>query len=72
MATPARRLIHTILALTLDLASLASSAMRSRAQLAAENLFLRKQLALCLSVRSSPIAPMRPRIILGMHRYRPS
>jgi len=46
MVKPARRLVQTILAVTLDLTWLASSAMRSRAQLAAENLFLRKQLAL--------------------------
>ena len=34
--------------------SLMSSAMRSRAQLAAENLFLRKQLALYLERRVKP------------------
>jgi hypothetical protein len=39
-------LLHTILAVARALASLAPSALRSRAQLAAENLFLRKQLAL--------------------------
>jgi hypothetical protein len=46
MVTPARHLLRTILAVTRDLAWLVSSAMRSRAQLATENLFLRKQLAL--------------------------
>jgi putative transposase len=46
MVKAARHLLHTILAVTRALAALASSAMRSRAQLAAENLFLRKQLAL--------------------------
>jgi hypothetical protein len=46
MVKPARRLAQTILTVTRDLGSIASSAMRSRAQLAAENLFLRKQLAL--------------------------
>ena len=45
MVKPARHLLQTILAVTRDLALLVSSAMRSRAQLAAENLFLRKQLA---------------------------
>ena len=44
MVKPARHLLHTILAVTRDLASLVTLAMRSRAQLAAENLFLRKQL----------------------------
>ena len=46
MAKAAQHLLRTILAVTHDLASLARSLMRSRAQLAAENLFLRKQLAL--------------------------
>lgn len=46
MVESARHLVQTILAVTRDVASLASSAMRSRARLAAENLFLRKQLAL--------------------------
>ena len=46
MAKAAQRLDRTILAVARDLASWARSGMRSRAQLAAENLFLRKQLAL--------------------------
>ena len=46
MVNAARHLLQTILAVMRALAALASSAMRSRAQLAAENLFLRKQLAL--------------------------
>jgi hypothetical protein len=46
MVKPARHLLQTILAVSRDLAWLTSSAMRSRAQLAAENLFARKQLAL--------------------------
>jgi len=46
MAKAAQNLLRMILTVTRDLASLASSAMWSRAQLAAENLFLRKQLAL--------------------------
>lgn len=46
MVNPARHLLQTILAITRDLALLAWSTMRSRAQLAAENLFLRKKLAL--------------------------
>jgi hypothetical protein len=54
MVKPGRRLLRTILAVTRDLASLASSAMRSRAQLAAENLFLRKQLTLYVERRLRP------------------
>jgi hypothetical protein len=46
MVKAARHLLQTIFAVTRALAELASAAMRSRAQLAAENLFLRKQLAL--------------------------
>jgi transposase InsO family protein len=54
MAKAARHLFGTIFAVTRDLVSLASSAMRSRAQLTAENLFLRKQLALCQERRVKP------------------
>jgi len=54
MAKAAQHLLRTILAVTCDLASLTSSAMRSRAQLAAENLFLRKQLALYQERRVKP------------------
>jgi hypothetical protein len=46
MVKATQHLFRTLVAVARDLASLASSAMRSRAQLAAENLFLRKQLAL--------------------------
>ena len=46
MVKAARHLLQTILAVTRALAALAFSAMQSRAQLATENLFLRKQLAL--------------------------
>jgi len=46
MEQAVRHLLHTILAVAGALASLVPAAMRSRAQLAAENLFLRKQLAL--------------------------
>src|SRR5215475_2539037 len=46
MVRSARHLLQTIHGITRALVSLALSAMRSRAQLAAENLFLRKQLAL--------------------------
>jgi hypothetical protein len=46
MVRPARHLLQIIHGVIRALVSLASSAMRSRAQLAAENLFLRKQLAL--------------------------
>src|SRR4051812_11581685 len=54
MAKAAPHLLRTILAVTRDLASLARSVMRSRAQLAAENLFLRKQLALFQERRAKP------------------
>ena len=43
-----------ILRVARDLASLISSALRSRAQLAAENLFLKKQLALYLERQVKP------------------
>jgi hypothetical protein len=54
MTRPARNLPGTILAVAHDLASLMSLAMRSRAQLAAENLFLRRQLALYMERRVKP------------------
>jgi hypothetical protein len=54
MIRPARNLLRTILAVTHDVASLVSLGMRSRAQLAAENLFLRKQLALYIERRVKP------------------
>jgi hypothetical protein len=54
MPNAAQHLLRTILSVTRDLASLASSAMRPRAQLAAENLFLRKQLALYQERRVKP------------------
>jgi putative transposase len=54
MAELVRNLIRTILAVTHDVASLTSSVMRSHAQLAAENLFLRKQLALYQERRVKP------------------
>jgi len=46
MVNAVRDLLQAILVVTRALTALALSAMRSRAQLAAENLFLRKQLAL--------------------------
>jgi transposase InsO family protein len=54
MIRPACNLLRTILAVTHGLASLVSLGMRSRAQLAAENLFLRKQLALYMARRVRP------------------
>jgi len=71
MVKPARNPLRTILAVTRDLASLASSAMRSRAQLAAENLFLRKQLALYQERRVKPRrADDATRVILaGLSRF---
>src|SRR5262249_11036557 len=47
-------LIHTIWRVTRDLVSLVSTVFRSRAQLAAENLFLRKQLALYVERQVKP------------------
>jgi putative transposase len=49
-----RILVRTILCVATDFVSLVSSAFRSRAQLAAENLFLRKQLALYLERQVRP------------------
>jgi putative transposase len=49
-----RTLIQTILWVAHDFGSLLSLAFRSRAQLAAENLFLRKQLALYLERQAKP------------------
>jgi hypothetical protein len=54
MTRTARNLLRTILAVAHDLGSLLSLAIRSRAQLAAENLFLRKQLALFMERRVKP------------------
>ena len=66
MVKPARRLVQTILAVTRDIASLVSSATRSRAQLAAENLFLRKQLALYQERKVKPRRADDPtRIVLA-------
>jgi putative transposase len=54
MTESGRILFRTIVRLARDLASLMSSPLRSRAQLAAENLFLRKQLALYLERQVKP------------------
>jgi hypothetical protein len=56
MLGPVRPLFQTIFRVARDLGALILSAMRSRAQLAAENLFLRKQLALYLE---RPVKPRR-------------
>jgi len=66
-----RHLLHTILAVARALATLAPSAIRSRAQLAAENLFLRKQLALYQERKVKPRrADDATRIILaGLSRF---
>jgi putative transposase len=71
MAKAAQNLLRTILAVTRDVASLVSSAMRSRTQLAAENLFLRKQLALYQERRVKPRrADDATRLILaGVSRF---
>src|SRR5438477_6190610 len=71
MAKAAHRLLQTIIAVTRDLVSLVPSVMRSRAQLAAENLFLRKQLALFQERRAKPRrADDATRIVLaGLSRF---
>src|SRR5689334_14231241 len=71
MVQAVRHLHHTILAVAGGLAWLARSAMRSRAQLAAENLFLRKQLALYQERKVRPRrADDATRIILiGLSRF---
>jgi putative transposase len=71
MSDTARSLLRTILAITRDVASLASSVTRSRAQLAAESLFLRKQLALYQERQLKPRrADVATRIILaGLSRF---
>ena len=71
MVRPARHLLQTIHGVTRALVSLVLSAMRSRAQLAAENLFLRKQLALYQERRLKPRrADDATRIVLaGLSRF---
>jgi putative transposase len=71
MPERARVLVRTIVRVARDLVSLMSSTMRSRAQLAAENLFLRKQLALYLERQVKPRrADAATRIILvGLSRF---
>jgi putative transposase len=54
MAKAAQHLLRRILTVSRDLASLVRSVMRSGAQLAAENVFLRKPLALYLERRARP------------------
>jgi hypothetical protein len=54
MLRPVRPLFQTILRVAGDLVALTAAAMRSHAQLAAENLFLRKQLALYLERQVKP------------------
>jgi transposase InsO family protein len=54
MTESLRGLFRTILQIATDVISLLSSALRSRTQLAAENLFLRKQLALYLERQVKP------------------
>src|SRR5262249_47987015 len=54
MTKPARNLLRTIDRVILDLVSLTSSVTRSRAHLAAENLVLRKQLALYVERQAKP------------------
>src|SRR5262245_35664204 len=49
-----RNLLRTISRVVLDVLSLVSSVVRSRAHLSAENLFLRKQLALYLERQAKP------------------
>jgi putative transposase len=53
----AKSLLRTALCITCDLLRLGSSGLRSHAQLAAENLFLRKQLALYMERQVKPRRP---------------
>src|SRR5262245_11871452 len=71
MVKALRHLLQTILAVASALASMAPSAIRSRAQLAAENLFLRKQLALYQGRKVKPRrADEATRVILaGLSRF---
>jgi putative transposase len=63
----AKSLFRTALCITCDLLRLGSSALRSHAQLAAENLFLRKQLALYMERQVKPRRPDNAtRIALGL------
>jgi hypothetical protein len=55
MLGPVRPLFQTFVQVARDLVALIASAMRSRTQLAAENLFLRKQLALYLERHVKPV-----------------
>jgi putative transposase len=57
MTESTRILFRTILRVAFALVPLLSSLLRSRAQLAAENLFLRKQLALYLERQAKPRRP---------------
>ena len=57
MLGPLRPLLQTLFQIAHSLGALIASAMRSRAQLAAENLFLRKQLALYLEWQHRRGAP---------------
>jgi hypothetical protein len=54
MIEAARKMFRTILCVVCDFASLLSASIRSRAQLSAENLFLRKQLAMYQERRVKP------------------
>jgi putative transposase len=54
MAESAGNLLRTIRRIVFDLISLTSAVVRSRAQLAVENLFLRKQLALYVERQAKP------------------
>jgi transposase InsO family protein len=71
MAIAAQHLLRTILAVTRDLASLVRLLMQSRARLAAENLFLRRQLALYQERRAKPRrADDATRLVLaGLSRF---
>ena len=71
MIKAVRHRFQTILAVTRALAALALSVTRSRAQLAAENLFLRKQLALYQERKVKPQrADDATRIVLaGLSRF---
>jgi len=61
-----RSLCQTLVQVARDAVALISSAMRSRARLAAENLSLRKQLALYIERQVKPFLDRKPSLILPM------
>jgi hypothetical protein len=75
MLGPVRTLFRTILHVAHDLVAPIALAMRSRAQLAAENLFVRKQLALhraiCTDILLFPVRVLVIQAARGCNGQRP-